>query len=177
MDKKIILLTGIHGVGKGYLAEQIKDKVKIPIYEASDLIKKIANDVETHKKVKDIKKNQNILYESIKTVVLDDFFILDGHTCLLNKDGKIEKIDLISLKKLNIIGVICLYDDAKQIKKRLIKRDSYIYSEKLLTEFQQAELSNAKQLALEQKIPFMKYKANSNIELIMDFIRGIMEDI
>lgn len=38
---KIIFISGIHGVGKDYIANIIKEYSKINVYSASDLIKNI----------------------------------------------------------------------------------------------------------------------------------------
>lgn len=168
--KKIILLTGIHGVGKGYISNLIREKIKLPIYEASKLIKQTGNSSDYNKKVKNINKNQELLYMGINSFVKEDIFILDGHTCLLNINGEIEKINLSILRKFNVKGIIFVHDEANSIISRLYNRDRINYEYKVINNFQNFEYENSKKLAKELNIPFLKFKNGENIKKIIDFL-------
>lgn len=168
--KKIILLTGIHGVGKGYISNLIREKIKLPIYEASKLIKQTGNSSDYNKKVKNINKNQELLYMGINSFVKEDIFILDGHTCLLNINGEIEKINLSILRKFNVKGIIFVHDEANSIISRLYNRDRINYEYKVINNFQNFEYENSKKLAEELNIPFLKFKNGENIKKIIDFL-------
>lgn len=168
--KKVILLTGIHGVGKGYISNKIKASIDIPVYEASKLIKQTGNDSDENKKVTNINKNQDLLKYAVENYVKEDLFILDGHTCLLDKEGRIQVINQESLTKLNVIGVIYIYDDIEVIKKRLYKRDEIEYDDKLLYDFQNAECENSEKLAKNLNVRFIKYKNSDNINPIINYL-------
>ena len=169
--KKVILLTGIHGVGKGYISNRIKEIIDIPVYEASKLIKQTGNDSDENKKVANIPNNQELLKYAIENYVKEDLFILDGHTCLLDKERKIQVINQESLTKLNVIGVIYIYDDTEVIKERLYKRDGTEYDDKLLYDFQSAECENSEKLAKKLNVRFIKYKNSDNINPIINYLK------
>lgn len=171
--KKIILLTGIHGVGKGYISNLIKDKIKLPIYEASKLIKQTGNDSDYNKKVKNINENQELLYLGINNFINEDVFVLDGHTCLININGDIEKINLDVLKSFNIIGIINIYDDVGLIKRRLYDRDKCNYEYEILDYFQKSEHENSKELAKELNVPFLKFRNGENIKSMINFLEKL----
>lgn len=96
MEQKIILLSGVHGVGKGYyLKKNFVMSEKFTILEASTLIKRYKEaDDAGYKRVKDISNNQDVLLTALlkeqKTV--RNNIILDGHLCLLNSNGELECI-------------------------------------------------------------------------------------
>ena len=171
--KKIIFLTGIHGVGKGYISNCIKDKIDVSIYTASDLIRKTGNKSDCNKKVLNINKNQEILSFAIETFIKEEKFILDGHTCLLNKDGKIETISLSSLSSLIISAIIFVCNDVESIQKRLYKRDHINYSYDDIKEFQKAEHDNSKKLAKQLNIPFLCFKNGDDLQKLIDYIKKV----
>ena len=171
--KKKILLTGIHGVGKGYISERIRCQVNFPIYEASRLIKQSGNISDFNKKVSNISNNQDYLYYAIENFVKEDLFILDGHTCLLNEKGKIEKIDLKYLYKFNIVGIIFIYDNEENIKERLYKRDNIKYDTEKLRLFQKLEYENSMKLSKKLDIKLLKFKNNNNVNSIIKFLKEL----
>ena len=65
--KKIILLTGIHGVGKGYISERIRCQVNFPIYEASRLIKQSGN-ISDFNKLDKMRKNNIEILEKLQKI-------------------------------------------------------------------------------------------------------------
>ena len=91
---KAILLSGVHGVGKGYLLERIKtDLAGYKIYSASGMIEKYKESTDAgFKRVKNVKQNQEFLIASIKeeTQKGGNSFILDGHLCM--SDGTLWEV-------------------------------------------------------------------------------------
>ena len=168
--KNIILLTGIHGVGKGYISNKIKKHIKIPIYEASKLIKLRGSSSDFNNKVYDVTDNQNKLFNAINVYVKEKLLILDGHTCLLNKNGDIEKIDLQSLCKFHIVGIIYIYDNIENIKKRLFERDKIMYEIDKLKLFQKSEYENALALSQNLNIKLFEFKNGDDINLIINYL-------
>lgn len=171
--KKMILLTGIHGVGKGYISDCIRSQVNLQIYEASKLIKQSGNISDFNKKVSNINSNQDILRMAIDNYVKEDLFILDGHTCLLNEEGEIEKIDLEYLRKFNITGIIFIYDNGEKIKERLYKRDNTNYDIKKICLFQKLEYENSMKLSKDLNIKFLPFKNGNNINSIINFLKEV----
>ena len=170
--KNIIFLSGIHGVGKGYIKEEIKKEINIPIYEASELIRLNGVETDENKKVSNVKFNQELLINSINNLT-DDAFILNGHTCLLTKDNKIETIDISYFKRMNIIGIISLYDEIDIIEERLDKRDNIHFDKNILNDLQNTEIKNTKQLSEELGIPLLAFKNGDDMKILINFINNL----
>lgn len=171
--KKIIFVCGIHGVGKGYITKQIKNEINISIYEASDLIRLNGVSTDEKKKVSNVKFNQKLLIKSINNLTRNETFILNGHICLLTSDNKIESIDISYFKKINIIGIISVYDDIDIIEDRLYKRDNIHFDKITLDNLQKVEIENAKQLSEKLCIPLLLFKNSDDIKKIINFITNL----
>lgn len=148
-EKNIIFIGGIHGVGKTTLCRQISKEVSINHYSASELISKLKLDnIAQDKKVKNVSENQNILLEAInKYFNSDKRYLLDGHFCLINSNNDIVSIPLDTFKALGIKLIVVLIDDENEILKKLACRDSKEYSFDFIKEFQEREISYAKEVA------------------------------
>lgn len=82
-QKKVILTTGIHGVGKSTFIDNLKDKFPwLKSVKASDLLKWD----DSKKTVNDISKNQEYLKlkigKFINNLSIEDTLIIDGHITL-----------------------------------------------------------------------------------------------
>ena len=92
----MIFVSGIHGVGKTYFCNMVKDELGIKNYSASQLIAgRRGKGFLVDKFVSDIDDNQAILLDAINELrQADEEFILDGHFCLSNEDGVIARIPM-----------------------------------------------------------------------------------
>lgn len=171
--KKIIFLSGVHGVGKGYIAKQIEKEVNMPIYEASKLIRLNGVPSDKNKRVDNVGNNQELLINSINNLISDEIFILDGHTCLITADSNIESIDINYFRKINIIGIISIYDDINIIKERIYKRDNTNFSKSVLDNLQRTEIENTKQLSKQLCVPLLVFKNGDDIDRLINFIRSL----
>lgn len=171
--KKVILLSGIHGVGKGFISKQIEKKINIPIYEASKLICSNGGLIDKNKKVNNVNSNQDLLVDSINNLVDHDLFILDGHTCLINNENHVELIDIDIFRRINVIGIILVYDDINIISERLAKRDNTNFDKLLLNDLQKAEVLNTEKLSKELSIPLLFFKNGDDINRLINFIKDL----
>ena len=171
--KKIILLSGIHGVGKGYITGQLKKEISIPIYEASKLIRLNGVASDRDKIVDNVANNQELLVNSINNLIKEEIFILDGHTCLITADRNIESIDINYFREINIIGIISIYDDINIIKERIYKRDNINFSKSLLDDLQRTEIENTKRLSKQLCTPLLVFKNGDNINRLIDFVKSL----
>lgn len=164
----IIFVGGIHGVGKTTLCKYLSDELDICHYSSSDLISKLNSErVRNDKTVDDVEGNQNVLLEAMKLFLNQDVdYILDGHFCLLQKDHKFEKVPLKTFQNLNIKTIVVLIDDYKEIIKRIELRDGKKYSKEFISEFQRAEVENAKYICSELNLECKIVKLNEKKELV-----------
>lgn len=164
MEQKIILLSGVHGVGKGYyLKKNFAMSEKFTILEASTLIKRYkAADDAGYKRVKDISNNQDVLLTALleeqKTV--RNNIILDGHLCLLDSKGELECIPEDFIIKASIDGIILLQDKAEVIVQRQAIRDGKKVSCELVDKMQKEERNYCEMLFSKYNILYSVIDSN-----------------
>lgn len=125
---KTFLLSGVHGVGKGFFLNRVKSKIEnFALLSASDLIGKYKSAADAgYKKVAHVNKNQDILINALNQEQCSSSqdIILDGHICVFNADGLIERIPKYFFIDGKIDGIIILQDSDEEIYNRIKLRDS-----------------------------------------------------
>lgn len=162
----MILVGGIHGVGKTYYCKKMSTKMDIPYYSASNLVKnRIIQDF-SEKKVENIDNNQDVLIEEINVIrQKHDDFILDGHMTLIDTNGKIRKLPKKVFKELKINDLIIIIDKVEEIQKRMLERDGLNWDYEFIEAFQNSEISYARKIASELNLNLRIIKAWQNHEL------------
>lgn len=145
----MIFVAGVHGVGKTYLCHQLKKNMIV--YSASELIEQYGKiRYNGYKKVCDIETNQNYLVDAVKQKEKQGReFVLDGHFCLFNAAGDVEKIPRAVFKELNIEGIILFWDKEEKIQRNMLKREGDSDKLKLhkIRELQEMEMEYARDIA------------------------------
>lgn len=160
----MIFIGGIHGVGKSYFCERITNKTGLQAYSASKLIAELKNEqFKSDKLIADIGGNQNYLLDAVNRISEKEL-ILDGHFCLLNSSGEVERIPLDTFKQLPIKAIMVIYDDVSKIVVRLNARDGIKHNEETFEKFQNEELSYANEIAELLCVPFTSINCESYIE-------------
>lgn len=156
---KTILFSGTHGVGKGFFLERVKDYVKqYNICTASTLIGKYKDATDMgYKMVSSVKGNQDILIMAIREEksIDDRDLIIDGHLCIYNKYGEIERIPEYFFIETNIQNVFVLQDDSEVISERLKKRDKKEAKIEDIEKIQNEELTYVRELKEKLGINFI----------------------
>lgn len=170
----IIFFAGIHGVGKTYLAQKIEKNLGIPRYLASKLISsKRKVDYRINKKVDDIALNQNLLFEALKERNLfDKVIILEGHFCLLNKHGEIERIPCQVFQELNLRAIVLIFEEPTKIIQRFNNRGMEDFDLNFIEKFQKEEIDYAKEIATELNVPLIIEKSS---EFEEDIIKELIK--
>ncbi len=125
---KTFLLSGVHGVGKGFFLKKVENRIdNYIILSASNLIGKYKCATDAgYKKVTHVNKNQDVLISALnqeQSIAKQDI-ILDGHICIFNAAGLIERIPKYFFIDGQIVGIIILQDSENEILKRINQRDS-----------------------------------------------------
>ncbi len=158
MERKTILLSGVHGVGKGYFIEKnFGDDRRFTVLEASKLISRYKKaDDAGYKKVRDVSNNQQILLAAleIERNKIKNDIILDGHICMLNAEGSIESISEDFIKAASIKGIVLLQDEVDSIVERQIRRDGLKLSSDIVKGIQEEEKRKCQNLFSKYKIPY-----------------------
>ncbi|MGO4773606.1 ATP-binding protein [Flavobacterium sp. W22_SRS_FK3] len=146
--KNIIFIGGIHGSGKGTICETLKNKIDLIHLTASEVLKWDELSTQEEKLVTNIDETQNRLVINLNKIVEENkTYLLDGHYCLLNKDGKPEKIPIQTFKDINPKKIILVIANPETIKKRLAKRDAKTYDINIIEEFQNLEINFATEIS------------------------------
>ena len=170
----MIFISGIHGVGKTFFCNLVKERLGIKSYSASKLIAdKKKSGFTLDKLVTDIDENQLYLLEAIKDLRSNTGdFLLDGHFCLLNQDGIITHIPVSTFTMLAPDLIILLTEEPSIIVKRRKERDNINYLISDIKEFQDKEIEYAKEVSELLNIPLIISTGSDDIESIIDFIQG-----
>ena len=170
VEKKTIIVAGIHGVGK----TTFTNKYMVPngwnCYAASHIIKNFSGAVNFDKKTnqKDILNNQEKLIIGMAEItekVCD--VCLDGHFTLLNSQGEITSIPSEVFHKLNPSGIILLEDSVANIQRKIHGRSGDLWESDLIELFQKEELSRAELFSSECGIPVLTIDLTENTRQIV----------
>lgn len=167
MLENISFVGGIHGVGKSTICKSICEKFNINYLSASEVLKwsKLNTDTK-NKKVDDISLTQNLLINGLnEQVIKGEHYILDGHYCLFNKEGNVERIPFDTFKKINPTSLHVITGDINEIKKHLEERDQRPYIYRLLEEMQDAEIEYANEISQKVQRPLIISTSDNFIKL------------
>lgn len=155
---KTILFSGTHGVGKGFFLGRVKENLRhYNVYSASALIEQYKASTDAgYKKVSNVNSNQDALIRAVKKVKNDSEkdFILDGHLCVFNGEGKVERIPEYFFDEAQITGIVLLQDDPKVICDRINQRDTYKMGIQDIELMQVEEQEYAKELEIKLQIRY-----------------------
>lgn len=167
MSKEIIFIGGIHGVGKGTLCKRIASDLKIIHLSASEVLKwSDFNADSSDKKVADICATQDRLLMNLeKLIQLNKTYLLDGHFCLLNKGGEIEKVPDEVFVGINPKKIVIVCESPETICERLFQRDGKSYDVFRLEQMQIIEREHAQHIAELLRIPMYEIRSSSYDEL------------
>lgn len=158
----VILVAGIHAVGKSTACKAISAEFCIPYYTASQIIQdeKSSAVLGNSKLVADVGGNQRLLIKGISRLVKGGGILLDGHLTLQRKsDGEIEAIQVDVFRELQISAIVVFTDDPTEIAKRMLARDEVVRSVAFLQTHQNAEVAHAKYVADMLEVPCVVIQA------------------
>lgn len=158
----VVFVGGIHGVGKSSLCKNICRELNIQYLSASALLKwNELNEDPKNKKVESIPDTQTrLIFGLQKAVKENDYYLLDGHYCLLNSENKIIQVPLNTFKQINPKRMVLILGDISEIKKRLEVRDNKLYDLGLLESLQNEELAYAQHLSKTLRVELTKGTKN-----------------
>ncbi len=167
----MIFIGGIHGVGKTYLCQKLKETYNLNSYSASSLISNLKKEQFTiNKNIESIHQNQELLVKAARKLKEEKPYLLDGHFCLLNKDGEITRIPSTTFENLAPQSIIVIINSIEQIAKHLINRDQHQYDFEFLKDFQNQEINYASEIAKLLNIPILIHPASNELSELITFI-------
>ncbi|MED4013782.1 ATP-binding protein [Priestia aryabhattai] len=170
--RNILFIGGIHGVGKTTVCRDLSNIYSLTYLSASEIISKVRKEEFTkNKKIDNIDQNQSILIDALDQYTSEEgWVILDGHFCLLDKYGVIQRIPTCTFSDLLPKAIIIFIDDVKEISIRLKERDDNVLSVEYLHEFQKKEVNHAFYIAEKLSVPYLICNPNENLEELYKFV-------
>ncbi len=163
----LIFIGGIHGAGKQTICEIVCAQTKLVHITASEVLKWDEISRPENKKVVDIQNTQYRLITGLSKVLnRNEEFLLDGHFCLFNSGGHVEKVPMETFEKIAPKLIVVVTTDVALIKQRLKKRDNRRYKLDVLRHMQEEEKKYAKRIALKLSVPFIEIKDGNSDKLI-----------
>ena len=167
----MIFVGGIHGVGKDYFLSKVGKKLGLEFYSASELIEQYGNvSIGSDKKTQNISGNQDYLLQAINSKKLPKEYILNGHFCLLNGDGKPERIPIETFYELSPNRIIILKEKPEIIVGRRMIRDRQEVFVEDTKRFQDEEIAYGKEVAKKLGVPIAVFNAREENKKAMEFI-------
>lgn len=174
MNNKVVLLSGVHGVGKSFFVQSRLSGIKnLNICSASQLIYQYKDREKIgYKLVSDVSANQDILLMAIKYYQNQNpgNILLDGHICLLNNKSEVERVPLEFFLGVPISAIILLQDTVPAIKLRQCQRDNISMDHKLIKLLQSEEEDYCSFLRKEYSIPYIKISPSDSKEKVLEII-------
>ena len=166
MKNRIILFSGVHGVGKSYFSKNVLKNNSLYVVTASDLIKKYKKaDDAGYKKVLNINANQQILLHALqREMELHETIVLDGHLTLIDADNQIQRIPQTFIRAVPVDGIVLLQDNPENIIRRQKKRDNVALKEEVLKKMQKEEVDYCQLLYENYDIPYIILDINATID-------------
>lgn len=171
----MIFLSGVHGVGKSYFCRLVKEATGIEFYSASKLIaEKRQIEFSQNKLIPDIDDNQPYLLQAVAELkATGQNFILDGHFCLLDATGRVQRISSDTFTTLMPETIILLTEKPKIIAERRRVRDKIDVNESSIIDFQLQECNYAKELAENIGAQLFVSGGSGDIAHAIEFIKSL----
>lgn len=151
MERNIIFVGGIHGVGKTTFCNKLLENSNQNIvHQSCSNLLRLYKELEynENKNVKNVDENQQILLEAIEKFMNDsEKYILDGHFCLINSKNEITNVPIEVFEKTRPKLIIILKINAQIICNRLKIRDKKDYSLDFIKKFQEKEVKRARYIS------------------------------
>lgn len=175
----MIFISGVHGVGKSYFCNKVKEKLGIDTFSASKLISERKHSgFSCDKLISDIDDNQQYLLMAVRDLnAAGSDYLLDGHFCLLNADGYVTRIPKDTFIALNPDAIVLLTEKPKTIAERRKQRDGIDHNTDSIQQFQEEETAYAKEVSETLGIPLKVSTGADDLENTLDFVRETMRRV
>lgn len=140
--KKLILVTGIHGVGKTTICKRLSSLSGYQYLSASTLIFNYLQTPPPKSKqvtgLNNLCHNQEVLVQALSTQNYERI-LLEGHLCLVDEDLIIREIPDVYLNRINLSAIVLLTRSVDNIYHDLLKRGQTQYTQTFLDKLQDEE--------------------------------------
>jgi len=175
----MLFISGIHGVGKSYFCDRVKVDLGIATFSASHLISERKHaGFASDKLIPDIDDNQPYLLAAVQELnAANPNYLLDGHFCLLNGEGKVTRIPKETFTSLNPDAIVLLTEKPDIIAVRRKRRDNIDHNVDEIKRFQDEEAAYAAEVAETLGIPIKVSAGADDLDSTLDFVRATLRRV
>jgi adenylate kinase len=175
----MLFISGIHGVGKSYFCGRVKSELGISTFSASLLISERKHaEFSSDKLIPDIDNNQPYLLAAVQELnATDPNFLLDGHFCLLNGEGKVTRIPKETFMALKPDAIVLLTEKPDVIAGRRKQRDNINHNVDEIKRFQDDEAVYAAEVAETLGIPIKVSAGADDLDSTLGFVRATLRRV
>lgn len=157
--KKVVLVTGIHGVGKTTICQELSRLSEYQHLKASTLIFDYLQTSPPESKqvtgLDNLCSNQEALVRALSKQAFRQI-LLEGHLCLVDKDFMIREIPSVYLERINLSAIVLLTRSVDDIYDSLLKRSQTQYTKSLLDALQDKEIILFNSIVKKFNIPALR---------------------
>ena len=170
----MIFISGVHGSGKTYFCEKVREACGYPAYSASALIsERKKSGFNPDKLIPDIDDNQHYLLSAISELnAVNPTYLLDGHFCLLDANGDVTRIAKSTFTDLKPEALILVTENPEIIASRRYERDGVKHEVEDIRHFQDEETRYAEELSAILGVPLWIQCGSDNFAGALDFIKA-----
>lgn len=165
--RKIMFVSGVHGVGKSTLCRKLSEKFGWAHYSCSDLIKQNSDYVESSKLVSEADKNQQALLIGLNKLT-EEVVLLDGHFCLLDKEEKVIELPFEIFDEISPYAILLVTCEEETIRQRLELRGGHVLSHSIIAELQGHEVKRSKCYSDSSSCRLLEYRSPEPISLLLE---------
>jgi adenylate kinase len=175
----MLFISGIHGVGKSYFCDRVKADLGIATFSANGLISECKHaEFASDKLIPDIDNNQPYLLAAVQELnTTDPNYLLDGHFCLLNGEGKVTRIPKEAFTGLKPDAIVLLTEKPDIIAERRKQRDNIDHDVDEIKLFQDEEVEYAVEVAETLGIPIKVSAGADDLDSTLDFVRATLRRV
>jgi adenylate kinase len=170
---RVFFVGGIHGAGKTSLCKQLLAALPAEHATAGDLIRNTPGTPACiEKAVNNVPENQRRLLNALDARrATCTTLLLDGHFCLLNRDGEVQDISIEVFRTISPSAIVLVEDDPLVIQRRLQSRDGTSYTVQLISEFGRRELDHATAVSKTINVPLTRFRSGDSVGRVLDFLK------
>jgi len=174
----VIFLTGVHGVGKGYLGAPVAKSLGMDHFTASQLIREEKGRATwgADKRVAEVDDNQAALIRAVHHHrELGHDILLDGHFVLRGMSGELVRLERDVFANLQLSGVILLTEDAQIIAGRLVDRDGIAITPESISDHAAEVYAHVNDVCSKLNVPLVVLDS-ANLEILSDAVVSILRN-
>ena len=144
----LVFFGGVHGVGKSYLKSFLASQIEGACDISASRLLDWKSDCKHVESCSSMEYNQRILSSRILAAKSEcRLTLLDGHFCLMLKDGSFSYVGDDIFMEIKPALIICVVSEAATIANRILQRDGTCFPTHVIETLQQMEISYSQRAA------------------------------